>query len=109
MAAMPIASLNSRSRRGRAMDRRSVLPSEKSERERDARRASEVLRQIHPGVKACHLAGVAVERQRLAASELADAALLGLAPARVIDRGIDVGIEAVLARRIAVPGRGWLG
>ena len=49
--------------------------------------------------RARDLLGVAVEGQRRAARELADAALGRLAPARVVDRGIHVGVEAVLVGR----------
>src|SRR5207237_845334 len=58
---------------------------------------SEKLLQVHAGVQLAHLRLVAVERQRgLALGEqpacLADAALCGLAPARMVDRRIHVGI-----------------
>src|SRR5262245_15280791 len=66
--------------------------------------ASIELAQVHARVERGHLVGVAVEHERLAAAELADAPLGGLAPARVIDRRIDVGVEAVLARLGLVPG-----
>ena len=52
------------------------------------------------------LVGVAVERERGTAPELADPPLGGLAPARVVDRGVDVRVETVLLRRGLVP-RGW--
>src|SRR5689334_4862353 len=68
--------------------------------------------EIEAGVEACHLLAVAVEHQRRSPlheqSALADAALGGLAPARVVDVWIDVGIKAVLARVLHVPGAGGL-
>src|SRR5437899_7247070 len=63
------------------------------------------LLQIHPRVERRDLVRVAVEHERLAAPELADAPLGGLAPARVVDGGVHVGVEAVLLRRRFVPGR----
>src|SRR5262245_18621238 len=63
------------------------------------------LPQIHPRVERRHLIGVAVERERLAAAELADPALGGLTPARMVHGRVHVGIEAVLLRRLAAPGR----
>src|SRR5438034_3753016 len=64
------------------------------------------LPEIHAGVEVRDLVGVAVERERGAAPELADPPLGGLAPARVVDRGVDVRVETVLLRRGLVP-RGW--
>src|SRR2546428_2994412 len=61
--------------------------------------------QIHPRVERRDLVRVAVEHERLAPAELADAPLGGLAPARVVDGGVHVGVEAVLLRRRLVPGR----
>src|SRR5882724_3275548 len=95
MTATPIASLSSRSRSGRA-----IVGSLRAPRSRSL----EALRQVHAGVEAGNLAGVAVEGQGLAAAELADAALLGLAPARVVDGRVDVRVKAVLAGRVPVPG-----
>src|SRR3954469_21628375 len=63
-----------------------------------------VLLQIHAGVHARNLVAVAVEHQRPAFQELADAPLGRLAPPRVIDGGVDVRIEAVLLRRRFLPG-----
>ncbi len=61
-----------------------------------------------PGVEARHLLAVAVERQRRPAlgqqSALADAPFGRLAPARMIDLRVDVGIEAVLAGVLLLPG-----
>jgi len=61
------------------------------------RAALEGLAQVHAGVEAGHLLGVAVERQRRAASDLADPSLRRLAPARMVDRRVHVRVEAVLA------------
>src|SRR5256712_12361343 len=63
------------------------------------------LLQIHPRVERRDLVRVAVEHERLAAAELADAPLGGLAPARAVDGGGHVGIEAVVLRRRLVPRR----
>src|SRR5262244_97193 len=65
-----------------------------------------VLLQVHPGVKAGYLLAVAVEHERVALEKVAQAALLGLGPARVIDLGIDVGVKAVFNRVGQVPRRG---
>src|SRR5581483_7817764 len=59
--------------------------------------------QIHAFVQACDLIAVAVEHQSFAPEKLADAPLGGLAPARVIDLGIDVGVKAVLLGLHGVP------
>ena len=66
-----------------------------------------VLAQIHAGVEARDL-GIAVEHQRLLLEQFAQAALVGLAPARMIHGRIHVGIESILARVGDVPGRGRL-
>src|SRR5258706_14317 len=55
---------------------------------RSDRRKLEVLPEIHPRIQARHPIAVAVEHHRLAHEELADAPLLRLAPARMIDRGV---------------------
>src|SRR4051812_40005004 len=55
---------------------------------------SEIGGEVHVGIERGDLLGVAVEHERVAAEELADAPLRRLAPARMIDRRIDVGIEA---------------
>src|ERR1700681_1029447 len=65
---------------------------------------SEVPLQVHARVEAGHLLAVAVEHQRLAPEELADAALGRLAPARVVHRRVDIRIEAVLVGRLVLPG-----
>src|SRR6476661_9664970 len=54
---------------------------------------SVVLSQIHARVELGHLVAVAVEHQRLAPEELADAPLGRLGPPWVIDRRFDVGVE----------------
>src|SRR6185312_7527401 len=64
-----------------------------------------VLIEVHPGVEARDLIGVAVEHQRRAAPVLTDALLGRLRPPRVIVMRIDVRVEAVLARRALVPRR----
>src|SRR6185503_12611089 len=56
-------------------------------------------------VEARDLIAVAVEHERLAPARLTDALLGRLTPARVVVGWIDVGVEAVLARRVAVPAR----
>src|SRR5215472_17646757 len=59
--------------------------------------------QIHAGVERRDLVAVAVEHERLAASQLADTPLVGLAPARMAHFWIHVGVEAVLVGRGPVP------
>src|SRR2546426_7415806 len=68
-----------------------------------ARRTLEELAQVHAGVEAGHLLGVAVEGQRRPATELADPSLGRLAPAWMVDRRIHVRVEAVLVRCREVP------
>ena len=66
-----------------------------------------ILAEVHAGVEAGDLVGVAVEGLRgNGAGEGAgvDAALVGLGPAGVVDAGVDVRVEAVLAGRHLVPG-----
>src|SRR5439155_14240432 len=58
-----------------------------------------ILPEVQSSVEARDLIAVAVEHQRLAPEELADAPLGGLGPARMIDRRIHVRVEAVFARR----------
>src|ERR1700720_4135982 len=67
-----------------------------------------ILLQIHPGVHACDRIAVAVEHQRVPAEDFAEAAFLGLAPARVIYCGIHVGIESVFGGGHAAPSGWWL-
>src|ERR1043165_8880573 len=67
------------------------------------------LLQVHAFVEAGHLLGISVERQGGPLEELAQAALRGLAPARMIDRRIDVRIKSVLGWVHQVPGRRGLG
>src|SRR5438105_7014010 len=64
---------------------------------------SVVLSKVHAGIQARDLIAVAVEHERLAHQELADAALGRLAPARMIDRRIHARVEAVLVRRLVLP------
>src|SRR5690606_27496176 len=59
--------------------------------------------QIHSCVQRSDLFCIAVERQRRTLEELADPALARLAPARVIDFRVHMGVEAVLARDRDVP------
>src|SRR5512133_3528359 len=59
--------------------------------------------QVHARVERCDLISVTVEHQGRAAQELADAAFLGLAPARMVNRRVHVGVEAVLVGRRVVP------
>src|SRR5687768_14446024 len=54
-----------------------------------------VLLQVEPGVERGDLVAVAVEHQRRPPYQLTDAALAALRPARMIDRRVDVGVEAV--------------
>src|SRR5690606_244974 len=61
--------------------------------------------QIHSCVQRSDLFCVAVERQRRTLEEFADPALARLAPARVIDFRVHIGVEAVLARDRDVPRR----
>src|SRR5438034_10165832 len=64
---------------------------------------SVVLAEIESGVQRSDLIAVAVEHDRPAAQELADAALGALAPSRMIDAGVDVRVEAVFVRRLLLP------
>src|SRR5262249_26798306 len=68
-----------------------------------ADRSSEILSQVHPGIEAGDLIAIAVEHQGRTLQEFADATLLRLAPAWMVDLGIDVGIEAVFVRGQGVP------
>src|SRR5690606_1672573 len=61
--------------------------------------------QVHPAVQRRDLICVAIEHQGGSLEEIANAPLARLAPARMIDLGIHVGVEAVLARQDAIPGR----
>src|ERR1041384_6099621 len=53
--------------------------------------ALEILAQVHALIQRCDLIAVAVKGKRFALREFSDAALGRLAPARVIDLGVDVG------------------
>src|SRR5450830_1820179 len=70
------------------------------------------LLQVHAGIQRRHLGLVAIELEGLALlgkqAVLTDAALGGLAPARVVHLGVHIGIEAVLVGRRLVPGRARL-
>src|SRR6185436_13219694 len=55
-----------------------------------------------------HLIAVTVEHQRFPLAEFADATLFRLAPARMIDRWIYIGVEPVFVRRRQFPGDFWL-
>src|SRR6188472_1110531 len=72
------------------------------------RRRSEVLPEIHAGVERRDLVPVAVEHQRRPASQVGQASLAGLAPARVIDFRVDVRVEPILAGVRGLPRRAWL-
>src|SRR5258707_997943 len=64
-----------------------------------------VLAQIHARVEAGDLIAVAVKHQGLVRfKEVGQAALASLAPARMIDRGVNIGIEAVFLRGRHIPG-----
>src|SRR5690606_31864003 len=69
---------------------------------------SEVPHQVEPRVEVSDELAITVEHQGVTASELTDAPLGCLAPPRVIDFGVDVGVEAVLVWRHDVPGVGRL-
>src|ERR1035437_1420328 len=74
----------------------------------NACRGSVVLAQIHPGIKAGDLIAVAVKHERLALEKFAQAAFAGLAPTGMVDRGIHIRIETVLARAGEIPSGGRL-
>src|SRR6185436_18875480 len=61
------------------------------------------LPEVHSGIERRNLVAVAVEHQRLAPEELAEAALAALRPARMIDLRIDVRVEAVLRGLLLLP------
>src|SRR5437667_6816102 len=69
-------------------------------------RISVVFLQVHPVVQARNFVAIAVEGQGLALEELAQAPLSRLAPARMVDGRIYVGVEAVLVGVGQAPG-GW--
>src|SRR5918999_3322789 len=60
--------------------------------------------QVHARVQTRHLLGITVEHQRLTLGEFADTPFAGLAPARVRDVRVDVGVEPVLVRSGPLPG-----
>src|ERR1051325_8401516 len=57
-----------------------------------------VFPQVHALIQRSDLVAVAIKRKRFALQEFSDAPLGRLAAARVIDLGVDVGIEAVIRR-----------
>src|SRR6516225_6126725 len=62
--------------------------------------------QVHAGIERGDLLAIAVEDQggpALPKQPVADAPFGGLAPTRMVDRRIDVGVEAILARVLACP------
>ncbi len=66
--------------------------------------ALEVAAEVHAGVEGGDLIAIAIEHEGGALEEFAEAALAFLAPAGMIDIGIDVGIEAVLMGIGEIPG-----
>src|SRR5258707_2021529 len=66
--------------------------------------SSVVFLQIHAGVKARHLVGIAIEHQRWTLAEFANPAFAGLAPAGMIFLRVHIGIKTILIRRHFVPG-----
>src|SRR5262247_3879756 len=68
--------------------------------------------EVEPAIELGHLLAVAIEHQGRPPFDeqtaLADPPLGRLAPARMVDSGIDVGIKAVFARVLHVPGAGRL-
>src|SRR5260370_35372519 len=63
-----------------------------------------VLLQVHSTVHAGDLIAVAIKHKRAVLEDFAEAALFGLAPARVIHIWIHVRVEAVFVGRGKVPG-----
>src|ERR1043165_7513239 len=61
--------------------------------------------EIHPGVEAPHLVGVAVEHQGLTPPRLSDPLLGGLTPSWMIVMWINIRVEAVLLGCMATPCR----
>src|SRR5690349_7003735 len=106
------------SRRGRNTRRRARARRHRAARRRQAASASEwraktpsseIHPQIHAVVEAGNFVGIAVEGQGGVATgtkkaAFADAPLGRLAPARMVDSRIDVGIETVLLRIGDLPG-----
>src|SRR5450755_4813364 len=73
-----------------------------------AMRGSVVFAQIHARVEAGHLIAIAIEHEGLALAKLAQAAFGGLTPAGMVDGGVHVRIESILARVGEIPGGGRL-
>src|SRR6266404_6732756 len=68
-----------------------------------------ILAKVHARVEAGDLVAVAIEQQSLVRLEkFREAAFASLAPARMVDFGIHVGVEAVLLRGIKIPRSGRL-
>src|SRR5262245_26397948 len=65
---------------------------------------SELLLEVQVAVHALDLIRVAVEHQRSALQEFADAALGPLRPPWMVDHRVHVRVETVLVRRRALPG-----
>src|SRR4051794_3169571 len=65
--------------------------------------SSIVLPQVHAGIQRRDLFGVAIEGQRWPALGFADALLGRLAPARVIDLRVDVGVKAIFVGPVGAP------
>src|SRR5664279_3299696 len=87
-----------------ATNRREKAESKRTGLDRTAR--SIVRTKIQSCVQWRNLLAITVEHQGRATMGLSDALLGGLAPSGVIDLGIDVGKEAIFARRVSVPARG---
>src|SRR5271169_1197553 len=64
--------------------------------------------EVHSAVHAGDLIAVAVEDYRRPCEDFSEAAFLGLAPARMVNVGINVGVETVFRGGIAIPGGGRL-
>src|SRR5574341_2281356 len=62
-----------------------------------------ILPQVHPSVQRCDLVGVSVEHQRLPPPKLPDAPLGRLAPPRMVNCRVHVGVEAVFSWRRFLP------
>ena len=67
-------------------------------------KGSEILLEIHSSVEGRDLISIAVEHQSRPLEEFAYAAFFGLAPARMIDIGVHIGVETILVRRGFRPG-----
>src|ERR1051326_6121853 len=63
----------------------------------------EVFAQVHSGVHRSNLLAVPVEHQRRSLEEIANPPLAGLAPPRMIDLWIYIGVETVLISSLYLP------